>query len=107
MRAMMKTLSPAIINSKYIKLSLILIIMSTKISLKFILTSDPKQPFKTVQAPEETPFVILVKQVSQLFNIDPETTGITTKTGSGVNMNQIVGDVFLKYGDEFLIIPRD
>ena len=81
--------------------------MENKVTLKFILTSDPNQPFKTVSVPQDTPFLIVVKHVAGLFNQNPNTTAIVTTNGAGINPNQTAGNIFLKYGSELKIIPRD
>ena len=42
--------------------------MSNKVTLKFILASDPKSPFKTISVPENTPFNVCIKHVANLVN---------------------------------------
>ncbi len=41
--------------------------MNNKVTLKFILASDPKAPFNTISVPENTPFKVCVKHVADLF----------------------------------------
>ena len=81
--------------------------MENKVTLKFILASDPQAPFKTISVPETTPFLIATKHVCNMFNENPKTCGITTTKGIGINLDQTCGNVFLKYGSELKIIPRD
>ena len=41
--------------------------MENKVTLKFILASDPSAPFKTISVPEATPFSVCIKHVANLF----------------------------------------
>ena len=41
---------------------------ANKITLKFVLASDPNAPFKTISVPELTPFKICIKHVATLVS---------------------------------------
>lgn len=81
--------------------------MKKKVTLKFILASDPNAPFKTISVPEATPFSVCIKHVANLFDQNPATCAVITSKGMGINPDQTAGNVFLKYGSELKIIPRD
>lgn len=78
-----------------------------KVTFKFILTSNPNLPFKTVSVPEEAPFVTCLKYVAGKFGQNPATCAVITNSGVGVNLENKSGNVFLKHGAELKIIPRD
>ena len=68
--------------------------MNNKITLKFVLASDPNLPFKTISVPEATPFTVCIKHVAGLFNQNPATCAVITNNGVGINPDQTAGKAF-------------
>ena len=78
-----------------------------KISFKITLTSHPGQPFRTIKVPEDSPFLSVLKFVCGEFKVNPETSAILSSDGFGINPNQKSGSVWLKFGGNLKLIPRD
>jgi hypothetical protein len=78
-----------------------------KIVFRITNTSDPRLPFKTVSVPPDTPFVHVVRFVCNEFKVSPETAAVLTRDHVGVNPSLPAKDIFLRYGAEFSLIPRD
>mmetsp|Transcript_63593 Transcript_63593/g.146272 ORF Transcript_63593/g.146272 Transcript_63593/m.146272 type:complete len:87 (+) Transcript_63593:28-288(+) len=78
-----------------------------KVNFRMVLASERSMPYKVVTVPEEAPFVACIKFCAEEFRVDPKTTAVITAEGIGVNPNQTCGAVFLKYGGELRMIPRD
>ncbi len=56
---------------------------------------------------EDAPFTFVVKYISSLFNVSADTSAIITNNGVGISPNQTAGSVFMKYGGDLKLIPRD
>ena len=79
----------------------------TKVTFKVILTSEIDQPFKVISVPEPAPFAAVIRYVCDEFRVDEKTTSILTMDGVGINPDQCCGDVFLNFGSDLKMIPRD
>jgi ubiquitin-fold modifier 1 len=79
-----------------------------KVSFRIILTSEKTQPFRVVTVVEEAPFTAVLRFAADEFGVaSVDSMAATTKDGTGINPAQSSGNVYMKYGQEVRLIPRD
>ncbi len=49
----------------------------------------------------------MIRFISSHFGVSPDTSAIITNSGVGVHPNQTAGTIFMKYGGDLKLIPRD
>ena len=83
-------------------------VSGNKVTFRIILTSDRTQPFRVVTIAEEAPFTAVLRFAAEEFGIaSVDSMAATTSDGTGINPAQTSGNVYMKYGQEVRLIPRD
>jgi ubiquitin-fold modifier 1 len=60
-----------------------------------------------IEVSDEAPFTHVIRFISSHFGVSPDTSAIITNSGVGVHPNQTAGTIFMKYGGDLKLIPRD
>ncbi|CAJ1021118.1 conserved hypothetical protein [Leishmania braziliensis MHOM/BR/75/M2904] len=80
----------------------------SKVTFRVILTSERSQPFRVISIAEEAPLTAVLRFAAEEFGIaSVDSMAATTKDGTGIHPAQTAGTVFMKYGQEIRLIPRD
>eukprot|EP00758_Cryptobia_borreli_P006611 Tbor_TRINITY_DN5184_c2_g3::TRINITY_DN5184_c2_g3_i3::g.25852::m.25852/K12162/UFM1; ubiquitin-fold modifier 1 len=83
-------------------------VSGNKVTFRIILTSERTQPFRVITIAEEAPFTAVLRFAAEEFGVaSVDSMAATTKDGTGINPAQTSGAVFMKYGAEVRLIPRD
>ena len=83
-------------------------VSGNKVSFRIILTSEKTQPFRVITIAEEAPFTAVLRFAAEEFGVaSADSMAATTKDGTGINPAQSSGNVYMKYGQEVRLIPRD